>query len=128
MGGRKLSDERQILNLPESANELIHLVRSGRFRLDKNTSDLFNGLIAGGEASEAGHFRGEGKVITQVNVNMGVHGTHRPPQTEPRAENLLGIFQGGIEVILGLDSSPFEQAVAYFLFAAFQQFYYDGNK
>lgn len=71
VGGRKLSDERQILNLSESANELIRLVRSGQFRLDKHTSDLLNGLIATGEALEAGHFRGEGSVITQVNVNWG---------------------------------------------------------
>jgi hypothetical protein len=56
-----------------------------------------DGLIASGEALEAGHFRGEGSVITQVSVNMGAHGTS-------------------------------QQAVAYFLFAAFQKFYYDGNK
>lgn len=128
VGGRKLSDERQILNLSESANELIRLTRSGQFRIDKHTSDLLNGLIAAGEALEAGRFRGEGSVITQVNVNMGSHGTHRPPRTEPGGENLRRIFQRGTDVILGLDASVFEQAVAYFLFAAFQQFYYDGNK
>lgn len=58
VGGRKLSDERQILNLSESANELIRLVQSGQFRIDKPTSDLLNGLIANGEALEAGHFPG----------------------------------------------------------------------
>jgi Fic family protein len=128
VGGRKLSDERQILNLSESANELIRLVQSGQFHIDKPTSDLLNGLIANGEALEAGHFRGEGSVITQVSVNMGVHGTHRPPTTEPGGENLRRIFQRGSDVILGLDSGVFEQAAGYFLFAAFQQFYYDGNK
>lgn len=128
VGGKKLSDERQILGLSESANELIRLVRSGQFRIDKPTSDLLNGLIASGEALEAGHFRGEGRVVTQVSVNMGEHGTHRPPPTEPGGENLCRIFQRGTDVILELNSSAFEQAVAYFLFAAFQQFYYDGNK
>jgi Fic family protein len=128
VGGRKLSDERQILNLSESANELMGLVRSGEFRIDKSISDLLNGLIASGEALEAGHFRGEGSVITQVSVNMGEHGTHHPPVTEPGGENLRRIFQRGTDAILQLDSGPFEQAVAYFLFAAFQQFYYDGNK
>jgi Fic family protein len=128
VGGRKLSDERQILNLSESANELIRLVRSGQFRLDKPTSDQLNGLIADGEALEAGHFRGEGTVLTSVNVNMGAHGTHRPPPTEPGGENLRRIFQRGTDVILGEISDVFEQAVSYFLFAAFQQFYYDGNK
>jgi hypothetical protein len=99
VGGRKLSDERQILNLAESANELTRLVRSGQFRIDKSTSDVLNGLIASGEALEAGHFRGEGSVITQVSVNMGVHGTHRPPPAEPRGENLHRIFQRGTDFI-----------------------------
>ncbi|HEX7164352.1 MAG TPA: hypothetical protein VF223_24300, partial [Trebonia sp.] len=128
VGGRKLSDERQILNLSESANELIRIVRSGQFRIDKSTSDLLNGLIASGEDLEAGHFRGEGNVITQVSVNMGAHGTHRPPPTEPRGENLRRIFQRGIDFNAELSSGVFEQAAAYFLFAALQQFYYDGNK
>jgi len=113
VGGRKLSDERQILNLSESANELIRLVRSGQFQIDKSTSDLLNGLIASGEALEAGHFWGEGSVITQVSVNMGAHGTHRPPPTEPGGENLRRIFQRGTDVIMGLNSSVFEQAVGY---------------
>lgn len=128
VGGKKLSDERQILNLSESANELLRLVQSGQFRIDKSTSDLLNGLIASGEALEAGHFRGEGNVITQVSVNMGAHGTHHPPPTEPGGGNLRRIFQRGTDVIAGLKSGVFEKAVAYFLFAAFQQFYYDGNK
>lgn len=102
MGGKKLSDERQILNLSESANELIRLVRSGQFGLDKPTSDLLNGLIA--------------------------DGTHRPPPTEPGGENLRQIFQRGTGVILERISDVFEQAACYFLFAALQRFYYDGNK
>jgi Fic family protein len=128
VGGRRLTDERQILNLAESANELARLVRSGQFQVDKPTSDLLNGLIASGEALEAGHFRGEGSVITQVSVNLGEHGTHRPPLTEPGGENLRDMFRRGTDIIAGLSSGTFEQAVAYFLFAAFQQFYYDGNK
>jgi hypothetical protein len=59
---------------------------------------------------------------------MGAHGTHRPPPAEPLGKNLHLIFQRGTDVILGLSSGAFEQAIAYFLFAAFQQFYYDGNK
>ena len=128
VGGRKLSDERQILNLSHSANELTRLVESGRFQIDKATSDDLNGLIAEGEAPEAGHFRGEGPVITSVSVNMGEHGTHRPPPTEPGGENLRRVFRDGVDVILEQVSDVFEQAASYFLFAAFQQFYYDGNK
>jgi hypothetical protein len=128
VGGRKLSDERQVLSLSESANELIRLVQSGQFRIDKPTSDLLNGLIASGEALEAGHFRGEGNVVTPVSVNMGAHGTHRPPPTEHGGQNLRHVFDRGADAILGGIPGVFEQAVGYFLFAAFQQFYYDGNK
>ena len=67
-------------------------------------------------------------MITQVSVNKLAHGTHHPLPTEPRGENLRRIFQHGTDVIAGLTSGVFEQAVAYFLFAAFQRFYYDGNK
>ena len=66
--------------------------------------------------------------MTPVSVNMGAHGTHRPPPSEPGGENLQRIFERGTTVILERISGVFEQAVGYFLFAAFQQFYYDGNK
>jgi hypothetical protein len=60
VGGRKLSDERQVANLAEAAKELAALVKSGHFSLDKPTSDRLQYLIARDEALEAGHFRGEG--------------------------------------------------------------------
>jgi hypothetical protein len=101
VGGRKLSDERQILNLSETADELIRLVRSDGFWIDKPTSDRLNGLIAHGEAEalEAGHFRGEGSVVTSVSVNMEAHGTHRPAPTEPGGENLCQIFERGTDIL-----------------------------
>jgi hypothetical protein len=58
VGGRRLSDERQILSLSESATHLRDLVESGRFALSKKTSDYLNHLIARYEALAAGHFRG----------------------------------------------------------------------
>jgi Fic family protein len=128
VGGRRLRDEQQILALSESAHDLIDLVRSGRFRVDKPISDGLNLVIAQGEALEAGHFRGEGNVVTNVSVNMGVHGVHHPPPTELGGGNLRAVFSAGRAAILGMASDTFEQAAAYFLFAAFQQFYYDGNK
>jgi prophage maintenance system killer protein len=128
VGGRRLTDERQILGLSESAHDLIDLVRSGRFGMDKPTSDRLNLLIAQGEALEAGHFRGEGSIVTNVSVNMGRLGVHHPAPTERGGANLRRIFDQGATAILTEVSDPFEQAAAYFLFAAFQQLYYDGNK
>jgi hypothetical protein len=50
VGGRKISDEQQVLNLAEAANELLQLVKTGEFRLAKEVSDRLQYLIARDEA------------------------------------------------------------------------------
>lgn len=129
VGGRKISDERQVLNLAESSQELLELVRSTRFSLDKPTSDHLHAIIARDEAFDAGHFRGEGSEQTLTpGVALGEHGRYLPPPTEPGGGNLSELYRRGIDVITsGLDR-VYEQAVVYFLFGALQQFYFDGNK
>lgn len=128
VGGRKLSDERQVANLAEAAKELVDLVKTGAFQLDKPTSDRLHWLIARDEALEAGHFRGEGSLELTPGVSLGEHGRYLPPSTEPGGENLRGLHARGVDAILGGLDEPFEQGIAYFLFAALQQFYFDGNK
>lgn len=128
VGGRKVSDAEQVLNLADASKELARLVKSGEFRLDKPTSDRLQELTARGEALETGHFRGEGTTILTPGVNLGEHGRYLPPETVPGGRNLIEIFELGVSAILGQIDGPFEQAIAYFLFAALQQFYFDGNK
>ncbi len=128
VGGRKISDEQQVLNLAEAANELLRLVGTGGFRLVKEISDRLQYLIARDEALESGHFRGEGKELLTPGVGLGAHGRYMPPQTEAGGENLRRIYARGLEFIHADLSDAFEQAIAYFLFAALQQFYFDGNK
>jgi len=128
VGGRKISDEQQVLNLAEAANELLRLVKTGEFHLDKEISDHLQYLIARDEALESGHFRGEGKEKLTPGVGLGMHGRYLPPSTEPGGENLRRIFTRGVEFIQTELDYVFEQAIAYFLFAALQQFYFDGNK
>jgi hypothetical protein len=128
VGGRKLGDERQVANLAEAARELAGLVESGGFRLDKQTSDRLQYLVARDEALEAGHFRGEGPLTLTPGVSLGEHGRYLPPATEPGGGNLRRIHARGLDVIQADVAQPFAQAVAYFLFAALQQFYFDGNK
>jgi Fic family protein len=125
VGGRKISDEQQVLNLAEAANELLRLVQAGDFQLVKRISDRLQYLIARDEALESGHFRGEGKELLTPGV---AHGRYMPPQTEAGGENLRRIYARGLEFIDADLSDAFEQAIAYFLFAALQQFYFDGNK
>jgi Fic family protein len=128
VGGRKISDERQILNLAEAANELARLVKDGEFRLAKGIFDQLQYLVARDEALESGHFRGEGKEILTPGVSLGEYGRYLPPATERGGENLRRIYDRGLEFITAELDDEFEQAIAYFLFGSSQQFYYDGNK
>ncbi|GIH72937.1 Fic family protein [Sphaerimonospora thailandensis] len=128
VGGHKVSDERQVLNLAEAARELVTVVKSGEFRLDKATSDRFHQIIARDEALEAGHFRGEGSLTLTPGVSLGEYGRYLPPQTVPGGENLRQIHAEGLRALDDEADDPFEQAIAYFLFGALQQFYFDGNK
>lgn len=128
VGGRKIRDEQQVLNLAGAANELHRLVKTGEFHLAKEISDSLQYLIARDEALESGHFRGEGREQLTPAVGLGTHGRYMPPRTEPGGANLRRIHARGVQFINGELDYSFEQAIAYFLFAALQQFYFDGNK
>jgi Fic family protein len=129
VGGHRLGDERQVLNLVESARELLRLVKEGGFALDKATSDHLHAIIARDEAFDAGHFRGEGQEQRLTpGVSLGQHGRYLPEPTEPGGENLRRLHSRGLAATIEGLASTYEQAVVYFLFGALQQFYFDGNK
>ncbi|WP_129664778.1 cell filamentation protein Fic [Phytoactinopolyspora endophytica] len=129
VGGHKLSDERQVLNLADSAKELRELVIGGSFTLDKATSDYLHAIVARDEAFDAGFFRGEGEEQRLTpGVALGEYGRYLPPETEPGGENLRRIHAAGLVALTDGIESVFEQALVYFLFGALQQFYFDGNK
>ncbi|MGF1645965.1 MAG: cell filamentation protein Fic [Kineosporiaceae bacterium] len=129
VGGHRLSDERQVLNLVESARELLRLVKEGRFVLDKAMSDHLHAVIAGDEAFDAGYFRGEGREQRLTpGVSLGEHGRYLPEPTEPGGENLRRLHSRGLAAITERLENTYEQALVYFLFGALQQFYFDGNK
>lgn len=127
VGGHKVSDAEQILRLRDGYTLLRNLVASGEFALTKNVSDALHAVIASGEALEAEHFRGEGASASDVTVHLGERGTHFPPHTEPGGANLRALHARGLSALEQCDV-PFEKASAYFLFAADNQFYFDGNK
>lgn len=127
VGGRKVSDAEQILRLRDGFVLLRDLVATEQFAMSKAVSDQIHEAIARNEALEWGHFRGEGALTSDVSVFLGERGTHYPMSTESGGANLRTRFAEGLAA-LQLCSSPFEHAVAYFLFAADNQFYFDGNK
>ncbi len=128
VGGRKLSDQRQILNLAEAARELANAVEAGLPILTRATSNHFQFLLARDEALESGVFRGEGQEMATPRVSLGVHGHYTPPETQRGGENLRHIYDTGLAAMLAELDDPFELAAAYFLFGTLQQFYFDGNK
>ena len=129
VGGRKLSDQEQILNLAESSKHLLDVVKNREFELDKSMFCSLHALVARNEALEWGHFRGEG-VETQFtpDVALGERGRFTPLATEPGAALLNEVFAGGIHALKQNVSNPFERATAFFLFGSLQQFFFDGNK
>ncbi|MDP2787227.1 MAG: cell filamentation protein Fic [Pseudomonadota bacterium] len=128
VGGRKLSDQEQVLNLAASAKRLLDLVKRSEFTLDKAIFCELHALVASNEALEWGHFRGEGRETGYTpDVSLGEHGRYTPLPTLPGAPVLNQVFADGVAALNNLPS-PFEKGLAFFLFGALQQFFFDGNK
>jgi len=127
VGGRKISDQEQILNLAESSKRLLAMVKADQFSLSKPVFTELNGIVARNEALEWGVFRGEGqeKGFTP-NVGLGALGRYIPLPTLPGAPELNRVFHEGVATLEACP--PFERAMAFFLFGALQQFFFDGNK
>jgi len=129
VGGRKISDQEQVLNLAESSKHLLALVKASKFKLDKATFTELHSLVARNEVLEWGHFRGEGKEISYTpDVALGEQGRYTPLPTLTGAPDLNRVFIEGVEELNNQVAHPFEKALAFFLFGALQQFFFDGNK
>lgn len=127
VGGHKISDQDQVLNLAESSRRLLAMVKGGQFALSKTAFTELNGIVARKEALEWGVFRGEGQETSYTpDVGLGEHGRHTPLPTLPGAPELNRVFNDGVAALRACE--PFERAAAFFLFGALQQFFFDGNK
>lgn len=129
VGGHKISDQEQVLNLAESSRHLLTLVKSQRFTLDKTTFTGIHTIVARNEALEWGVFRGEGNETRYTpDVALGEHGRYTPLPTIAGATELHRTFIQGVNALNEQTPYPFEKATAFFLFGALQQFFFDGNK
>ncbi|EAP3462088.1 cell filamentation protein Fic [Salmonella enterica] len=127
VGGHKVSDTEQVLNLRDASIHLTSLVKAGKFDLTKEIFTGLNGIIARNEALEWGLFRGEGEMLHyNAKVHLGEHGVYEAPETRPGAPELNAIFLEGSQFIKTLP--VYEGALVFFLFGALQQFFFDGNK
>lgn len=116
VGGHKISDVQQVLNIRDAWKLMLEAVKSGTFSVTKSMFHMVNNVIAREEAMEWGKFR-TGRV--------GIAGTHS--YIAPLYTELEDIFDRELPVILG-DRNEVEQAIRLFLWAALSQFYWDGNK
>jgi hypothetical protein len=127
VGGRKLSDAQQILGLRDSLVLLCQDVRKGSFGLTRVMACTLNNIIARDEALEWGHFRGEGKEMSHVRVNLGPT-SWTPKPTVPGGTNLIEAFETGIAALQAHVSDPVERALVIKLFMSREKFFFDGNK
>lgn len=129
IGGRKISDQEQVLNLAESSRRLLALVKAGQFALTKATFTELHRIVARNEALEWGVFRGEGDETNYTpDVSLGEHGRYTPLPTIAGGFELDRRFMQGVTELNESVAHPFEKATAFFLFGALQQFFFDGNK
>jgi Fic family protein len=115
VGGRKLSDQEQVLHTADAWRRLFDLIESDRFDLNKKIFCDLHSFVARGEALAIGEFRSGA---------VGIAGTDYKP---PQAADLDALFDRGLAAIKALDDVH-ERAFAFFLFGALSQFFWDGNK
>ncbi len=116
IGGHKVSDVEQVLNIKNAWISLLHLIKNDSFFPSLKNFNLINSIIAKDEAIYAGAFR---------NGATGISGTKN--YIAPLHSNLESIFLNEMHIILD-NFSPTEQAIRIFLWGALNQFYWDGNK
>ena len=115
VGGRKVSDAEQVLNLNQSLSYVLQSVKTNDFTLDKKTACAIQGIVARHEALIWGEFRDQ-KVF--------ISGTEYEP---PAAQDLDLCFDKGLAHLLA-ESDPVLRAFLVFLWGSINQFFDDGNK
>ncbi len=116
IGGHRISDVQQVLNIKESWLLLLQRISQGTFRVDKAMFHEIHGRIAREEALEWGKFR---------TGSVSIAGTST--YASPAWQDLELIFERELPQIM-IGENPIEQAVRLFLWAALNLFYWDGNK
>jgi filamentation induced by cAMP protein fic len=116
VGGHKISDQNQVLNIAAGWSAIIRQVATNTFAINKDNFIHINTLIAKDEALSVGNFR-DGQV--------SISGTeYQPPRAGEALEKafllLLQHYQQTPDIAM--------QAFGVFLDAARAQFFYDGNK
>ena len=116
IGGQKISDVEQVLNIKNAWMILLDLIKNNKFVPSLTIFNQINDAIAKNEALYAGKFR---------NGSVQIAGTKN--YQAPKHDDLEKIFETEIHTIID-NFTPVEQAIRLFLWSALNQFYWDGNK
>lgn len=116
VGGHKLSDQNQILNIKSSWDYVVNLSRKISINLDKDVICSIHKKVAKDEALIVGDFR---------NGNIGIAGTVKYKCIS--AEKLDVLFTSDLNKINNIEN-PLERAIILNLWLSYCQFFYDGNK
>lgn len=116
VGGHKLSDQNQILNIKASWDYMIKLSTKENLEINKGIICSIHNIVARDEALIVGDFR---------NGNIGIAGTTIYKCID--AEDLLKVFETDISTINTIENQ-LEKAIVLNLWLSYCQFLYDGNK
>jgi Fic family protein len=116
VGGHKICDVQQILNIKNAWMFVLDLLKNNDFVPSKKNFHQINKEIATNEALYAGSFR---------NGSVNIAGTKN--YKAPNFETLDHIFESEIHTIIDKYNTV-EQAIRIFLWGCLNQFYWDGNK
>lgn len=115
VGGHKVRDVQQVLNIRDAWVYLLEAVGHGKFHVSREFFCAIHARIAREEALEWGVFR---------TGNVGIAGTST--YKAPDASTLETTFQSELPQLPA--SNPVEYALSLFLWGAYNQFFWDGNK
>lgn len=116
IGGRKIADVQQILNLKEAWYYLMDSLKSGRFKADKQFSDAVHFRLGKEAVLEWGVFR-------NGNVNFAGASNYNCPDYRELDE----IYEDELPWVMSSKNAA-ENALRYFLWGSLNQFYWDCNK
>ena len=116
VGGHKLSDHQQILDLHNSWSYILNSVNKNDFAINKDTCNNINKIVAKTEALVSGQFR-----YGQVCINGSAY-------YPPASDELDTIFDEKLSIIKNRCSNSIELAMEIFIFISLNKFYFYGNK
>lgn len=115
VGGKKLKEQEQVIQIAKAWDWLIDLVKNDQFRFDKQVAFELNQLVALADFAEVGCFR---------NRNVAITGTEFKP---PLFVNIPGLWDA-LEAEVNHAEDPKKSAFNIFLEITRNQYFNDGNK